>query len=187
MNKDKIEKIMFDCDEDIKYVEEISNKIVKEKTKDLDELMNRIQDEVVSIEEPSLNVIEKYFLELTNALYFINARSENLGFYEDISKTNVKMAYNRAYSENQLNNAVNNIKATVTENQLAAEKNSLNESLVSIIYSRAYRTIKVKVESANEMVRTLSKLITLRLSEKQLNSFGSLPNRPGFNGKDEEY
>lgn len=185
MNKDKIEKIMSDCDEDIKYVEEISNKIVKEKTKDLDELMAIIQEDVVAVEEPSLEIIEKYFLELTNALYFINARSESLGFYDDISKTNAKMAYNRAYSENQVKNSTNNIKATVADNQLVAEKESLDETLVNIIYSRAYRIIKVKVESANEMVKTLSKLITARLNERQLNTFGSLPNKTGFSGGDE--
>ena len=173
MNRDNINKILCNIEEDIKYVETISNDIVTKKTKDLDSLMRAIQAEIVDIEEPSDKVIEKYFLELTNALYFINAYCEGLGFYDDISKSNAKLAYNKAYSENQIANTLKNVKVTVNDNVLFAENASLDETIVNLIYNRSFKIIKVKIDQANEMVKTLSKVLSSRMSDKQLTGISS--------------
>ena len=51
-------------------------------------------------------------------------------------------------------------------NRVYAENNSMNESIVSSLYARSFKIIKSKVESANEMVKTLSKIISKRMNEK---------------------
>lgn len=172
MDRTSIEQILAKSEEDIKYIESISNKIIASKTADLDELMMAIQQDVVIADNPSDQIIESYFLELTNALYFVNTKCEFLGFYEDLSKSNAKIKYNQAYSENQIRNANNNIKTTVNDNVLYAENESINETLVNLIYSRSFRIIKVKVDAAQEMVKTLSKLISAHMQERQLSMYG---------------
>ena len=107
---------------------------------------------------------------LTNALYFINPYCESLGFYEDLSKSGLKMKYNKAYSDNQISNTAKGVKTTVADNQLAAENASMTENIVSLIYSRSFRIIKAKLDCANEMIKTLSKILTKRMNEKDYSS-----------------
>lgn len=173
MNIEECQAVMSQYDNDMKYVETMSNDIVNSRTADLDNLMRDIQTDIIQVKDPDIKLLEKYFLELTNALYFINPYCESLGFYEDISKSGLKMKYNRAYSENQIMNTIKGIKTTVADNQLAAENASMTENIVSLIYSRSFRIIKVKLDAANEMVRTLSKIISSRMSERQLASYNA--------------
>lgn len=187
IDKDKISKLLSNIEEDIEYVKTISDEIVSKRTQDLDELMCTIQEDIVVADNASDEILEKYFLELTNALYFINTRCEFMGFYEDISKSSAKLAYNKAYSDNQIKNASMGLKTTVADNQLYAENESLNENLMSLIYSRSFKIIKTKVDAAQEMVKTLSKLISSHMQEKQMSMFGTkdLQNSFGFSSKDE--
>ena len=181
MDIEQCQATMAQYDSDMQYVEQMSNDIVKSRTNDLDGLMSDINRDIIQVQDPDIKVLERYFLELTNALYFINPYCESLGFYEDLSKSGLKMKYNKAYSDNQISNTAKGVKTTVADNQLAAENASMTENIVSLIYSRSFRIIKVKLDAANEMVRTLSKIISSRMSERQLSSY----NAP--TGEDEDF
>lgn len=165
INAEKIQTLMFSTANDVEFATALSNEVVLEKSAELDELMREIQKNVVNAENPTDTTIEYYLMQLTNALYFINTRIEYFGFYEDITKANAKLRYNEAYAENQLNSAANKTKATVAENQLYAENNSVDENMLNIIYSRSVRILKGKVDSAGEMVRTLSKILSAHMNE----------------------
>lgn len=187
MDKEAIEGLLNSATNDIKYVEVIANDIVKSRTKDLDDIMHEINEKIVNVDNPSDEIIEKYFLELTNAVYFINAHCEYLGFYEDITKVNAKMKYNQAYSDNQLKAVASNVKATVADNQLAAENASLNETLVNLIYSRSYKIIKVKVEAAEEQIKTLSKILSAHMTEKNLAMYPGTNTNAEVKGEEKWY
>lgn len=173
IESEKISKIMNECDENIEYVNSISNDIVKSKTQDLDELMTAIQNDIIIVEEPDVKLIERYFLELTNALYFINTRCESFGFYDDIAKSNSKLKLNQEYVNSQISSLNNKTKVTINDLNIAAENKTINENIVSLIYSRSFRIIKVKIDAANEMVRTLSKVLSARMSERQLSNMSN--------------
>ena len=93
-----------------------------------------------------------------------------LGFYDDMSKTNSKLAYNEAYFNTKTKQALQGNKPTVSDLQLQAENDSINEAVLNLIYSRSFKIIKVKLEAANEMIKTLSKILTSRISDKSLDS-----------------
>lgn len=166
INLEEIEIIKHSIDDSIDKIKKMSDEIVTSYTSTLDEIMRDIKDNVIDNDLVSDAILEAYFLELTNALYFIGSKSEFLGLYEDFAKSNQKIKYNEAYSENQLNASLNGKKATVDENRVFAEDNSINETVVGYIYARSFRIIKSKVDSANEMVKTLSKIISKRMNEK---------------------
>ena len=165
INAEKIHMLIQSTNDDVEFATALSNEVVLEKSAELDALMREIQQNVVNAENPTDTTIEYYLMQLTNALYFINTRIEYFGFYEDITKANAKLRYNEAYAENQLNNTVNKTKATVADNQLYAENNSVDENMLNIIYSRSVRILKGKVDAAGEMVRTLSKILSAHMNE----------------------
>lgn len=163
---EEIKAIKNSIDDSVAQIQQMSNDIVASYTKTLDEIMRDIKNNVIDNEAVGDSVLEEYFLELTNALYFIGSKSEFLGLYEDFAKSNQKIKYNEAYSVNQLNASMSGKKATVDENRAFAEDKSINETVVGYIYSRSFRIIKSKVDSANEMVKTLSKIISKRMTER---------------------
>lgn len=187
VTKETLNDLLKETDEQVRTIQLIANDIVKAKTEDLDALMTEIQERIVIQDNPSDELLERYFLELTNALYFLNANCEFFGFYDDMSKTSARMKYNEAYSESQAKAAVDTsskkARTTVGDHVAYAEKASLNETIINQIYSRSFRIVKSKIEAAQEMVRTLSKLISSHAQDKQLSMFGGVnQNKSGFNG-----
>ncbi len=171
INLDEIKNIKKYIDENVNDIRTISDDIVNEYTQVLDDIMKDINRDVINADLVSDAVLEKYFLELTNAIYFLGSKGEFLGLYDDLSKANVKIKYNQAYSDNQIQNIASGKKTTVDENRAYAESASMNDSIVNAIYARSFRIIKTKIESANEMVKTLSKIISKRMNEKDYSDY----------------
>jgi len=168
IDKEKIEALLKDTEENVAYASAISDDIVNKYVGYLDELMRNINKDIIMDNKTDDATLQKYFLDLTNTLYFISSQSEFLGLYDDISKSNAKLTYNKAFNDNQINALGVNGKAkpTIAENQIYAENESLNETLVNYIYSRSFKIVKVKVDAAEEMIKTLSKVISARAAEK---------------------
>lgn len=147
-------------------VAEKCENIVKYFTSDLDKIMEAINNDVkAGITDD--NTLEEHFLKLTSVLYDISARAEFLGLFEDNSTALYKMKFNELYSINSIK-VENGKKPTQNDNTIYAETNSINERLANNIYSRSFRIVKTKVDSANEMVKSLSKIISKRMSENDL-------------------
>lgn len=175
-----ISSAMKEVEENVTYFNSIADNVTEAYTSDLDEIMADAYQEVILVDEPSDAVLEKYFLKLTNTLYFVGARAEKLGVYSDVSKASAKEAYNKAYLDNQ--NKVGTVdgkkasKPTVAENQAIAENASIYNSTVNTIYDRSYKILRFKIDAAYEMVKTLSKIISKRMqdSSKEYNQDSNL-------------
>lgn len=155
---------------DIKSIENIIDSTVKDYSNDLDLIMQKVNDEVISVEYPAINTIEKCFLELSNCLYVMCEKSEKLGLYDSISKAKAQDTYNRKYLEHQhsTDGSVGVKKPTVAESQAVSENAALYDKTVNDLYNRAYKIIKAKVAAAETMVSALSKILSHRMQESQL-------------------
>lgn len=156
--------IMSETDKNVGYFTQISDSLVEAYTQDLDNLMRCIKADTVD-QEPSDAILEKYVLELSNMLYFIGQRLENVGVKEDLSKLAAKEVYNNSYMDNLSRDGK---KPTVAELTTMAENDSKYETVINSIYSRAYRQIKYKSDAAYEMLSSLRKIISKRMQEYQL-------------------
>lgn len=165
VDTNKVSTLMNETQERVKYFEDIVSTIVSDYTRDLDSVMQNIRKTVVDVENPSLNSVEKAFLELSNQLYYTQEKAEKLNLYDAISKSVYKEVYNKAYLENQIKDAEKKNKTTVAENQAVAETASVYESTVNDLYSKSYKTIKLKIDAAQTMVSTLSKVMSRRIQE----------------------
>ena len=171
LDKDKINKIMYDVEDNMSYFNSVFENVVDSYTRSLDEIMAEIHDEIVEKDYPSTDVLEKYLLKLSNCIYFISERAEKLGVYDALTKSAFKETYNNIYLENQSSNigVVGAKKPTVAESTAIAENGSVYEATINDLYNRVYKTVKAKLDSANTMLSSISKLISRRMSEMQMN------------------
>lgn len=170
MDFTKINDSLESVSNDVSYIENIINDIVNEYSSNLDEIMDSIYNNIICDDYPAINTIEKYFMELSNCLYFMCEKSERLGVFDSISKSKAQETYNTKYLEHQHSNdgMVGAKKPTVAESQAVSENASIYDKTVNDLYSRAYKIIKSKVSAAETMVSTLSKILSHRMQESQL-------------------
>lgn len=167
LDTNKVEELLTATAESVEYINTISEKVVQAYAKPLDSLMQDIYTNVVANTQVDGDTLERYFLNLTNTLYFMGEKLEHLGLHDDLSKAQFKEAYNNAYIDAQTVLS-SQAKPTVAMLTIAAENKSVNETIVNAIYSRSYKIFKFKVDSGFEMVKTLSKIISKRMSDNQL-------------------
>ena len=160
-----VDEVVKSTEENSQYFTNISDSLVLGYTSDLDQLMIKINVDTVENEATDAQ-LEKYILELSNALYFIGSRLETMGIKDDLSKLAAKQVYNEAYLDAPVD--AKGKKPTVAELTAIAEDSSRYETIMNNIYSRAYRQIKYKVDAAYEMLASLRKVISKRMQEAQL-------------------
>ena len=171
LNKEKLEELENQVNENVLYIKDIMEGIVKSYTGELDRIMCMIKTDIVDKDIPaSIEVIEKYFLELSNCLYFIGQESEKLGIYDSISKSVAKEVFNTNYMSDEIALDEKGKKRTVAELTALSENASIYEQTINDIYNKAYKIVKTKVSSAESMCGALSKIMSRRMSELQLSS-----------------
>jgi hypothetical protein len=162
-----VNEVVKSTEENSQYFTNISDSLVLGYTSDLDQLMIKIHVDTVENEATDAQ-LEKYILELSNALYFIGARLEAMGIKDDLSKLAAKQVYNEAYLDAPVD--AKGKKPTVAELTAIAEDSSRYETIMNNIYSRAYRQIKYKVDAAYEMLSSIRKIISKRMQDNQLSA-----------------
>ena len=166
MSQEELDEIYRKLDDNAEYANTIAKQTVDSQTGDLDNLMKSIYNDIINVEEPATSDIEKYFLALSNCLYFLGENVEKVGLYDDLSKAQAKEKYNNAYMDSV--NPVGGKKVTVAEAQTSAENASTYENMVSTIYARAYKMFKYKIDAAQTMLSSLSKMLSKRMQDQQL-------------------
>ena len=144
-----------------KEVQEVSDEIAKEYTKDLDKYVHFIRSILKDGENPpSIQELEDYCINLPVLIYYASEMQEKLGINDDISKS----LYKRAYNTHRMCQEV----GTVADKTSIAEELSNDELIISICYKRAYTIVKNKVDAAQELLSSCKKIITRRISEQEL-------------------
>lgn len=171
LEDDKLDTLTDSVAANVKHAKDIIDSVVKSYTGELDRIMCMIKTDIVDKTTPApIEIIEKYFLELSNCLYFIGEESEKLGIYDSISKSVAKETFNNNYMSDELAFDEKGKKKTVAELTALAENASIYEQTVNDIYNKAYKTVKAKVSSAENMCSALNKIMSRRMSELQLSS-----------------
>ena len=157
-------------EDNMSYFNSVFEKVLDSYTHSLDEIMAEIDDEVVNKDYPSTDVLEKYLLKLSNCIYFLSERAEKLGIYDALTKTAFKETYNTIYLDSQSPTSYGPgvKKPTVAESTAIAENGSVYEATINDLYNRVYKTVKAKLDSANTMLSSISKLISRRMNEMQM-------------------
>lgn len=170
IDEKKFNEVRTTVDEDVSYLDTIIDEVVNKYTSSLDTLMENINKEIIEDDHPAINTIEKYFMSLTSALYSMADKVEKLGVYDSISKSKFSETYNMKYLEHQHSNDDDpkGKKPTVAESTAVSENAAIYDKTINDMYNKSYKIIKAKIDAANNMVNTLSKVMSHRMQEAQM-------------------
>ena len=157
----KIKDIQLHVEDNSKTMDDIVNEIISPYCRALDEYVMFIADCLKDGNNPPTNnELEDFCINLSTQIYFASGMCEQLGIRDDIGKAVYKETYNTARSNQE--------KGTVDDKNTVAELSSQQEQLVSIAYTRAYKTLKAKVSAAQELLASCKKALQHRLDEMNL-------------------
>jgi hypothetical protein len=185
LDTEKVGKLLNETTANVTYFNNACAEVIKKYSESLDNLMSDLYIECIKDGDATVNTLNRYYLELSNMVYFMIDKLEQLGVYADMAKSASKEVYSKSYLSNQVKEAgTGKNKTTVAELQAQAELSSQYESVVASIYDHAYKVVKGKLQSAQDMMNTLRKVLTVKGTEMQLSSFGPQQNRSGFGGNE---
>ncbi len=145
------------------YFDDMVSELVTHHTAGLDGLMADIETEIINVPDPPVIKIEHYFMKLSADIYWIGSQMEYLGIRDDVSEMLAKEVFNTEYLTQQ---DVNKDKKLTSATLIAlAENKAQYDTVLNSIYSRVYKTVKFKVEAADRMCSTLSKVLSRRMQE----------------------
>ena len=145
--------------ENSKLIENIAFNISKEFTQELDKVMGTCKSIFQSKDKITNQEIEDLLAQLPSILYFVNEGQEAVGIKQDIAEMTRKTNYNIAREK---------ANGTVADKNTTAESQVINEAINEIIYQRAYKLIRAKIEMAQEMVNSLKRIFDARMMEYQI-------------------
>lgn len=124
---------------------------------DLDAYMSYIDGVLSNTQEPVTDrELDDFVMNLSSLLYFVSDKQEKLGVEEDVSHAVYREVYNKAREL---------ASGTVADKNTAADLAAQNEYIIYTVKSRAYKIIKSKVEAGYEMVTSIKKVLTRRITE----------------------
>ena len=165
LDKNKINKIQHEVEDDSEQITEIVNSIIQPYCKDLDNYVGFIKDVLKDGENPpTAQELDDFCMNLSVYIYYASGMQEQLGIKDDIARA----VYNEMY-----HNTRNNLdKGTISDKDSIAQLESQQEYLTSVCYKRAYSIMKAKVSAAQEILSSIKKIITRRIQEYALTQIG---------------
>lgn len=158
---DKIRDIQLHIEGNSTTMDDIVNEIITPYSQSLDDYVSFISDCLKDGNNPPTNAeLEDFCINLSSRIYFASGMCEQLGVRDSISKAVYKETYNTARNNQE--------KGTVADKDSLAELASQQEQLISICYTSAYRTMKAKIDAAQELLSACKKSLQSRLTEMQL-------------------
>lgn len=154
-----------DIEEKSKVIDTIVEGIILPYCKDLDNYVNFIKECLKDGENPpTTDELDDFCLNLSTYIYFAGGMTEQLGIRDDIAKAVYKEIYHTARASQD--------KGTVADKDSLAELASQEEYIISSSYTRAYKTMKSKVENAQELLSSVKKVLSRRIQEMELTRIG---------------
>lgn len=160
-DKCRVDEVKKQVENDSKQIDEIVDGIIKPYCESLDEYIEWISEVLQDGENPPTDQeLDDMCINLATRIYFAGGLCEQLGVRDDISKAVYKEMYHTSRASID--------KGTVADKDSLAELASQEEFVVSSAYTRAYRTVKAKVENAQELLQSIKKVIGRRMQEQSL-------------------
>ena len=142
-------------------LEKTVNEIIDVYSNELDEYMKFVRGILRNDEQPPTDEeLDDFALNLSTLIYFTSVGCEQMGIRDDLSRAAYKEAYNVARSLLD--------KGTVADKNVQAEIDAQAEHVVNIVYSKAYKILKAKVESAQEVLASVKKVMSRRTTEMEM-------------------
>lgn len=146
-------------------INKLTNRLVADYCSQLDDYVRFIQSILQDDKHPpTAQELDDFVLNLPVLLYFCGEAQENLGIKTDVAKAVKLEKYNEIYRE---------VKGTIADKTAKSELAAQSETITHIIYDRAYKIVKEKMNAAYELLSSCKKVISRRMSEYELGGVDS--------------
>lgn len=147
-----------------KIIDNLVNNLVSSYCSELDNYVTYIKKILDDTNTPIVDTeLDDFVLTLPTLLYFVSESQEALGIREDVSK---------AYEKDKFNETISHTEGTVAVKTALAELETQNEYLAKVVYQRAYKKIKLRVEAAYELLQSVKKVLSRRMLALELSKTG---------------
>ena len=165
IDQEKFNKIKLRVEDNSKVLDDIVSDIIHPYCRDLDNYVSFVRDCLKDGDKPATNQeLEDFCMNLSTYIYYASGVVETLGIRDDISKAIWKEMYHSTRNSTS--------GGTVADKDSIAELSSQQEQLTNICYNRAYRIMKAKVDSAEELLQSAKKVLSHRMQEMELTKLG---------------
>lgn len=161
----KVSNIQERVEEHSETINKLVDEVIKPYVKDLDRYVDFISKCLKDGENPPTDAeLDDFVLNLSTYIYWASGACEQLGIRDDISKAIYKEMYHTA------RDGITG--GTVADKDSKAELESIQEQITNIVYNRAYKIVKSKVENAQELLSSCKKVLSHRIQEGELTRVG---------------
>lgn len=144
-------------------IEGVINNIVHNHVAELENIIHRIRDMLKDDTDQLTDLeIDDIMLQLPILLFDITDDQELVGMQSDLASQIYKEAYNEAYKT---------ARGTIADKQSVAELSAMTGKLDSVIFDRAYKIIKQKINMAIETLNAVKKVQAARQQKYELGRF----------------
>lgn len=146
-------------------IERVINNIVHNHVAELEIVIHRIRDMLKDDTDQLTDLeIDDIVLQLPILLFDITDDQELVGMQSDLASQIYREAYNEAYKI---------ARGTVADKTSVAELTAMESRIDSIIYDRAYKIIKQKIDMARETLNAIKKVQASRQQRYDLGKFNN--------------
>jgi len=161
----ELDGIRYKVENHSSQIDSIVKDIINPYCKDLDKYVDFIRECLKDGTNPATDEeLEDWCLNLSTYIYFAGGMCEQLGIRDDISRAVYKEMYHTARASQS--------KGTVQDKDSLAELASQQEQIINVCYSRAYKTMRSKIENAQELMSSCKKALSRRMQEMELTRLG---------------
>ena len=157
MDNIRFKELCEQLDTDYNYMSEIIDKNVDEVCGTLDKEIANINIDNISYDKET----EALIIRLAQNLYFAITSQESYALKEGIAKQ-LKL---EMQSKVKLDTD-----GTVAHKESVAQLETQEEELITLLYNRTYKTIKLKVEAGYEILNSLKKVLSTHIAEMELSN-----------------
>lgn len=158
LNKQMLKDSQQKIEELSSIIDVIVDRLVRKYCSGLDAEMKKITEKIQNYEQKPLSDLEldNIIINLPQLIYWASEGQEILGIRADISESLKNEGFITAY---------HNTQGSVGQRKLEAESEVLLEDLTIMIYDRATKKIRLKVNYAMEMLQSAKKIYTKRIND----------------------
>ena len=139
-------------------IDALVNKILENEVKELDAYMNNLKREL-NLSDLSISELNLVLMKLCSYSYYLSTRQELIGVRQDIAAIYEKEKYNKSF---------NDLQGTVASKTSRAEELTQEEAIISLVWEKAYKAIKLRIDSLNRYIDAVKKITSTKIAEMQL-------------------
>lgn len=159
----KVRSIKKKVEDNSKLIEQLVDKVVDKYSRELDDYVHSIKQLLDTTKDDLTDMdIEYMSIKVPLFMYFAANGMETIGIQCDNAKAIKMEKFNEIYMVQE---------GTIQDKTSVSENLTLNEHIVEVIYSRAYKKLKSRLDTAEQLCNSIRKVLQKRISEVEISRY----------------